>query len=289
MANKKKKSGKPKQQHIGHYCRICGEYKANEKFSGSGHAAHICKSCASKSPARKSEDMTINKLHGMMFRYLSESEIKWLRNRRNDSRPEVSELARQVFEERFPRQARNEIKQQLHIKSIVFHVRGEVYDGYGDEYVVDAEYAADTTGKIVKKAFDDNGVAAEEKSVDVGVKAARKFFNVMVHNYDVPFWDEDLCHDDSYDPDMDDDFDFDDSDSDESGDNEEQEQPDGSGDEEQDDRIPAWSIEIQYKNETGQSIKGYDCIPDPVLELFGDFDGYFAEDLPDDEFDNEDD
>ena len=38
MAKKKKK-----QQ--GHYCRICGNYKANEKFSGKGHAQHICKSC----------------------------------------------------------------------------------------------------------------------------------------------------------------------------------------------------------------------------------------------------
>lgn len=31
----------------GHYCKVCGEYKANEKFSGKGHAAQICKSCAS--------------------------------------------------------------------------------------------------------------------------------------------------------------------------------------------------------------------------------------------------
>ena len=36
---------KKKQQ--GHYCRICGEYKANEKFSGKGHARHICKECQS--------------------------------------------------------------------------------------------------------------------------------------------------------------------------------------------------------------------------------------------------
>lgn len=28
----------------GHYCKVCGEYKANEKFSGKGHASHICKS-----------------------------------------------------------------------------------------------------------------------------------------------------------------------------------------------------------------------------------------------------
>ena len=25
----------------GHYCKVCGEYKANEKFSGKGHASHI--------------------------------------------------------------------------------------------------------------------------------------------------------------------------------------------------------------------------------------------------------
>jgi len=25
----------------GHYCKICGEYKSNEKFSGKGHAVII--------------------------------------------------------------------------------------------------------------------------------------------------------------------------------------------------------------------------------------------------------
>ena len=30
----------------GHYCKVCGEYKSNESFSGRGHAAHICKKCA---------------------------------------------------------------------------------------------------------------------------------------------------------------------------------------------------------------------------------------------------
>ena len=36
-----------KRRKQGHYCWICGEYKANEKFSGKGHAQHICKSCMS--------------------------------------------------------------------------------------------------------------------------------------------------------------------------------------------------------------------------------------------------
>lgn len=31
---------------MGHYCRICGLYRANEKFSGKGHRTHICKDCS---------------------------------------------------------------------------------------------------------------------------------------------------------------------------------------------------------------------------------------------------
>ena len=287
MATKKKKSEKPKRppRHKVHYCRICGEHKANEKFSGGGHAAHICKACASKSPAQRSEDMAINKLHGMAYRYLSEAEIKWLGNQRGDSRPEVSELAKQIFEEKFSRQARNEIKQRLHIKNMVFRVCGEVFDDCGDEYAVNAEYSADTTGRIVKKSFDGDGAFVAEKVVDAGVKAIGKLFNVAVHNYDISFWETDLCRDESYDPDIDGDFDFDD---DDSKDVAEAEQPEAIGGDAPDDRIPAWSVEIKYKNGTEQSAKGYDFIPDPVTELFNDFDGYFEEELSADEFDEDD-
>ena len=34
---------------MGHYCRICGRTRANEKFSGKGHKNHICKDCSGKS------------------------------------------------------------------------------------------------------------------------------------------------------------------------------------------------------------------------------------------------
>ena len=120
-----------KKKPQGHYCRICGERKANEKFTGKGHAAHICNACAKKSPEQKSEDLTMNKLHGMMFRYLSESEMKWLKKRCNDIRLEVSELAKQVFDTRFPRQVRNEVKGQLNIKNVVFHIHNEVWTADG--------------------------------------------------------------------------------------------------------------------------------------------------------------
>jgi len=31
---------------LGHYCWVCGRTRANEKFSGKGHARHICRDCA---------------------------------------------------------------------------------------------------------------------------------------------------------------------------------------------------------------------------------------------------
>lgn len=46
----------------GYYCKVCGEYKANEKFSGKGHAAHICKKCAALPPDVRSTQMIENKL-----------------------------------------------------------------------------------------------------------------------------------------------------------------------------------------------------------------------------------
>lgn len=30
---------------MGHWCRICGRTRANEKFSGRGHRDHVCKDC----------------------------------------------------------------------------------------------------------------------------------------------------------------------------------------------------------------------------------------------------
>lgn len=36
-----------KKKLPGHYCKICGERKANEAFNGKGHADHVCKQCSS--------------------------------------------------------------------------------------------------------------------------------------------------------------------------------------------------------------------------------------------------
>ena len=44
--------GKKKHKHQGHYCKMCGEYKSNESFSGKGHKLHICK-VTTQHPYRK--------------------------------------------------------------------------------------------------------------------------------------------------------------------------------------------------------------------------------------------
>lgn len=84
----------------GHYCKVCGEYKANEKFSGKGHAAHICKKCAALPPDVRSTQMIENKLLSLPWR-LSKEQVKWLHNKAHDKRPEIRELAQEQLNVRF--------------------------------------------------------------------------------------------------------------------------------------------------------------------------------------------
>lgn len=98
MAKHNAKKHKPH----GHYCKVCGEYKANEKFSGKGHAAHICKKCSGLSSQERSEQMALNKIEGMALRFLSESEIKWLRGKIKDPRPDVRDAASAIYSMKFP-------------------------------------------------------------------------------------------------------------------------------------------------------------------------------------------
>lgn len=62
MAKKKKKLS-------GHYCKICGDRKPNEKFSGKGHAQHICSQCWSL-PKETQADMTrCNEVSRLIFKF----------------------------------------------------------------------------------------------------------------------------------------------------------------------------------------------------------------------------
>ena len=115
----------------GHYCKVCGEYKSNESFSGSGHAAHICKKCAALPAAQRSEAMILTKLWNLSWQ-LSAQQRDWLKGLQNDSRPEVASTAKELYASRFPYAARNARKKQLQIAHMEFAICGEVIDEFGD-------------------------------------------------------------------------------------------------------------------------------------------------------------
>lgn len=94
----------------GHYCKICGQRKSNESFSGKGHAAHICKVCSRLTPAEQSEEMTLNRLLNFPMRRLTDAEKEWLENRTHDKRETVSTTAREVYKLHFPHAERNAMK-----------------------------------------------------------------------------------------------------------------------------------------------------------------------------------
>ncbi len=139
---------KKKNRPRGHYCKICGEYKANEKFSGKGHAAHICKACSRLSAAEKAAAMDMDRLMGFPMRLLSEGEKKWLKAKMKDDYPEVAETAREVFDTCFPHAERNAMKKQLVINTLSFEVHTEVYDGYGDMEMADCRFTIDRAGYL---------------------------------------------------------------------------------------------------------------------------------------------
>ena len=96
---RRRRKGLNMKKH-GRCCKVCGEYKANEKFSGRGHAAHICKVCAQLPPEEQAERMTLNRLSDLPWQ-LSKAQRSWLQNRMKDKRPEVRDLAREQYEVRF--------------------------------------------------------------------------------------------------------------------------------------------------------------------------------------------
>lgn len=70
-----------KKRYRGHFCKVCGRILPNEKFSGKGHAAHICKTCAKKPEEKRAEGVALNCIY-RVYRYgdLSRNNQKMLEN-----------------------------------------------------------------------------------------------------------------------------------------------------------------------------------------------------------------
>lgn len=88
-----------KKKLPGHYCKICGERKANEKFSGKGHTKHICKECDALPQEKQNEMQYINRILGLAGKYpRSKADWEFLRKHaRSTKYPEAAELAKDIL------------------------------------------------------------------------------------------------------------------------------------------------------------------------------------------------
>lgn len=95
MAKKKKRNRKIS----GHYCKICGDRKSNESFSGNGHAKHICKECDALPQDRKNELRYINLIDRAAWKY-PRSKQDWEllgKMAKNKKYPEAMEYAQTIL------------------------------------------------------------------------------------------------------------------------------------------------------------------------------------------------
>ena len=180
----------PKKKHPhGHYCKICGQYKANEKFSGKGHAAHICKACSRLPAAEKAEAMTMNKLLGLSMRKLNESERKWLENRTHDKNPEVAGLAQEIYRQRFPYAERNAMKKQLIIDKLMFEIHREAWSGHGVYETINQRYMVSRKERTI--TLHDFDKEEPERTVSLDSKRMSKLLKWIVHTQEIFMWPQD--------------------------------------------------------------------------------------------------
>ena len=90
---------------MSHYCRICGEWKSNESFSGRGHRSHICKACHKLPVEKRAEMEDINRICSLPFR-LSKGNRAWLQKMKADPREAVRREAEAAWNVRFARPIR---------------------------------------------------------------------------------------------------------------------------------------------------------------------------------------
>ena len=261
---------KKKNRPHGYYCKICGEYKTNEKFSEKAHAAHICKACSRLSASEKVAAMDINRLMTFPMRRLSGSEKKWLKAKIKDERPEVADTAQEIYNVCFPYAERNAMKKQLIINTLSFEIHTEVYDEYGDMEMTDRLFTIDRKSRVLTM-MDFHADSSEQSIVLEGGKIA-KLLRYIVHTLEIFMWEQDYC----LNPDEDDFFTdillgegiYED-------DLEEKEEalpaePEGR---------PSWQVHIEYSNHTVQDICSYeDYLPDRPEELYLSFMEYFEPD-----------
>ena len=84
---------------MGHYCRLCGRTRANEKFSGKGHRTHVCKDCARMPKEEKDAIEHAEEIFGYLKQSrISQKNINRLKTLAASSNVRIAELATIVSE-----------------------------------------------------------------------------------------------------------------------------------------------------------------------------------------------
>jgi len=84
---------------MGHYCRICGRTRPNEKFSGKGHRIHICKECARMPKEKREAIEQKDEIFGFLKQsHISKKNVSRLKTLSGSPNPRIAELAGIVLE-----------------------------------------------------------------------------------------------------------------------------------------------------------------------------------------------
>lgn len=91
--------GEEKDCPMGHHCWVCGRTRANEKFSGKGHARHICKDCQRLPREQRDAVQALRDIDGILDqRNISAKNMARLKTLCRSSNEEVRQKAQLVLE-----------------------------------------------------------------------------------------------------------------------------------------------------------------------------------------------
>jgi hypothetical protein len=82
-----------------HFCRICGRYRPNEKFSGRGHKMHVCQDCMRRPKAERQAAEDEEEIYGFLSQSnISSQNLGRLETLAASGNQEIAHLARLVLE-----------------------------------------------------------------------------------------------------------------------------------------------------------------------------------------------
>ena len=84
---------------MGHYCRICGRQRPNEKFSGKGHNIHVCKDCIQLPKEKRQFIEERNEIEGFLSQSnISDKNLDRLKRLTASPNSEIARMATLVWE-----------------------------------------------------------------------------------------------------------------------------------------------------------------------------------------------